>query len=344
MQKARLLKDRLGLASFKTKHGWERLSLDIIEPRVEQQYLRSQHSRPNSSGDVFSDSSSGFSDRPFPTSMVASSPLGAPIFSDPIPSFPTSRGQRKRPTTSFEASESYTRPVKRPRSMSAATHLAQAPNQLRPHGRNLPQSSPVYHRHHAQYPVSHSQNLSFVSETPTMLNDPSSSDSDDVDLPTHSFAALSAIRSSPPRTPPPSRRGVKTSRQVETGKPNEECADLLLYLATSPQPNTPSRRGLHTPLANRSLDFGLPDPKTPGSAINYYDFINFTPSPSQGLEFYRTPNAALAKTPLVAREARRRLNYDSLVPPTGSPALENLTASQGPQTGLGMELGGELVS
>ena len=229
--------------------------------------------------------------------------------------------------------------------MSAATHLTQAPNNLRPHGRNLPQSSPVYHRHHAQYPVSHSQNLSFVSETPTVPNDASSSDSDDVDLPTHSFAVPSAIRSSPPRTPPPSRRGAKRARQIETGKPNEECADLLLYLATSPLPNTPSRRGgLQTPLANRSLDFGLPDPKTPGSAINYYDFINFTPSPSQGLDFYRTPNPALAKTPLGTRETRRRLNYDSLVPPTGSPALGSLTASQGPQTGLGMELGGELVS
>ena len=53
----------------------------------------------------------------------------------------------------------------------------------------------------------------------------------------------------------------------------------------------------------------------------------------------RTPG--LAKTPLAAKEARRRLNFDSLLPPNGSP---NLNHGNRKDAGLGMELGGELVS
>jgi hypothetical protein len=71
--------------------------------------------------------------------------------------------------------------------------------------------------------------------------------------------------------------------------------------------------------------------------------VNITPSPAQGAWGGRTP--AAAKTPLAAREARRRLNFDTLAPPTASP---NLGSAGGSSTvrgaGLGMELGGELVS
>lgn len=67
---------------------------------------------------------------------------------------------------------------------------------------------------------------------------------------------------------------------------------------------------------------------TPGQQFNFADFVNVTPSPAQGAFGNRTPGPA--KTPLAARDARRKLNFDSLA------------ATK--EAGLGMELGGELVA
>ena len=80
---------------------------------------------------------------------------------------------------------------------------------------------------------------------------------------------------------------------------------------------------------------------TPGQQFNFSDFVNVTPSPAQGAFGNRTPG--LTKTPLAAKEARRRLNFDTLVPPGGSPIISNVGRGSS-NTGLGMELGGELVS
>lgn len=60
-------------------------------------------------------------------------------------------------------------------------------------------------------------------------------------------------------------------------------------------------------------------------------------SAAQGAFGNRTPG--LPKTPLAAREARRRLNLDSLGATLSTPGRD-ATAKD---TGLGMELGGELV-
>lgn len=86
---------------------------------------------------------------------------------------------------------------------------------------------------------------------------------------------------------------------------------------------------------------------TPGQNFNFADFVNVTPSPAQGaFGGSRTPGLA-PKTPLAAREARRRLNFDNLVPPSpgggGSSNMSNVGRGSA-STGLGMELGGELVS
>jgi len=83
------------------------------------------------------------------------------------------------------------------------------------------------------------------------------------------------------------------------------------------------------------LGFG---PNTPGTNFNFADFVNVTPSPAQGA-FTRTPIAG--RTPAAAREARRKLNFDNLMPPTTSPVL---VRSAPRSEGLGMELGGELLS
>ena len=82
---------------------------------------------------------------------------------------------------------------------------------------------------------------------------------------------------------------------------------------------------------------------TPGQQFNFADFVNVTPSPAQGA-FLGSRTPGLPKTPLAAIEARRRLNFDSLVPPAGSPNLSNIGRGSTKENGLGMELGGELVS
>ena len=78
----------MALAQFKTKHGWEDLTLDIIEPKVEEERrLRfMQWSQLGEMGDVLSDSSSTSAELPYPSRTLMSSPLKAsgPIFSDAI--------------------------------------------------------------------------------------------------------------------------------------------------------------------------------------------------------------------------------------------------------------------
>ncbi|KAI7364075.1 hypothetical protein KC328_g18827, partial [Hortaea werneckii] len=78
-------------------------------------------------------------------------------------------------------------------------------------------------------------------------------------------------------------------------------------------------------------------PTTPGTNFNFADFVNVTPSPAQG-PWTRTPRTV--RTPATAREARRRLDFDKLMPPSSSPHVPRHTKGEG----LGMELGGELLS
>jgi len=89
---------------------------------------------------------------------------------------------------------------------------------------------------------------------------------------------------------------------------------------------------MHTPGGTGSAFLGLNTPGT--SSFNFADYLNVTPSPAQ--IGWKTPGAPAARTPLAAKEARRRLNFESsLVPPTPG-------HTEG--KGLGMDLGGELVS
>ncbi|KAF4453582.1 cyclin-dependent kinase, partial [Fusarium austroafricanum] len=90
---ARRLQNRLALAKFKTKHGWEDLTLDSIEPKVEEEMRRKRLAEPT---DVLSDSSSSASDLPYPSRALMSSPLKAPLFSDAVGSSNGSTGHRKR--------------------------------------------------------------------------------------------------------------------------------------------------------------------------------------------------------------------------------------------------------
>jgi hypothetical protein len=273
------------------------------------------------------------------------------------------------PHTRYPASSNHTRNKVR----SANSASASWKNSYR-----LPESSPVNHRMHARFGRTHIPSLSFVSETSTIPDDPRSpllSEDDDEDLPISSFQLNKSWRSSPPRaprTPPPDvarsarlrQRGFTAAGAAREGKNGDDDATLLMYLATSPTPVRigATRHGMPAPSTPPSKTTPLPSSmmSTPGGGpsyagygiattpnnLNFAEFLNMTPSPGQaqfGSSWNRTPVTATKtltapKTSSAAREARRRINFDNLPPPTG----EGLRI--GKIEGLGMDLGGELVS
>ncbi|KAF2738315.1 hypothetical protein EJ04DRAFT_486669 [Polyplosphaeria fusca] len=367
----RTLQNRLALANVKIKHGWETLSLDTLEPRVDVELKRK---RPGSSNETMSDASS-VSERFFPNGVLDSSPLAAPIFSEDIHRSASrsgsshSHGKRARYNQSFArypGSSNHTRSKVRTSTTSSTSWKST---------HRLPESSPVYHNRHARFGHAHNPSLSFVSETSTVPDEPRSpliSEDDDEDLPITSFQINSSrMRSSPPRaprTPPPGvarsarhrQNGFTGAREGPTG---EEDANLLMYLATSPSPahpgssktrilapSTPPPRATPLPSSMMSTPGGGGAPfsgfglQTPSANLNFAEFLNMSPSPAQvGASWSRTP--AGAKTPAAAREARRRLNFDSLLPPTSDSPRIGMDRSRVVKVeGLGMDLGGELVS
>lgn len=166
-----------------------------------------------------------------------------------------------------------------------------------------------------------------------------SDEENDPDLPLQNFQNMSSIvGSSPPRTPPPKYARLPKSDRAPQ---HEDGADLLLYLANSP---TPARvaRGSHTlvppstpPSQHAVLPTLTPNLGTPGQQFNFADFVNVTPSPAQPAWASRTPGNP-SRTPLATKDARKRLNFDNLVPPNASPRM------CGEGSGLALQLGGEL--
>ncbi|PVI03293.1 hypothetical protein DM02DRAFT_261167 [Periconia macrospinosa] len=360
----RTLQNRLALANVKIKHGWQDLSLDHLEPRVDVELKRK---RPGSSN--LSDASS-VSERFYPTNALDSSPLQAPIFSDDLrPSNSrsgSSHSQTKRPRYSqtfnrYPGSSNHARTKVRTSASTSWKNSFQ-----------LPESSPVYHRRHARFGrTTHAPSLSFVSETSTIPDDPRSpllSEDDDEDLPISSFqlSHTSHLPSTPPRVPrtPPlggrslrlRQSGFNAAGAAREGRKGDQDAGLLMSFATSPsparhasskprilEPSTPPPKSTPLPSSMMSTPggggsfppFGL---QTPSTNVNFADFLNMSPSPAQVTtnSWNRTPVAS--KTPVATRESRRRLNFDSLLPPTGD------STRIGKVEGLGMDLGGELVS
>lgn len=252
---ARTLQNRLALASFKTKHGWENLTLVEIEPKVDEQ-LRMQHLRPPSAGDLLSDSSSssGFSDFQYPRGLLPSSPLKEPLFSDALEPPSGSNGARKRSFNVFQPA------------LPTSAHSARKRYRLSPqkHGdffnphtswkdeHQLAQSSPIKPRKQ-HFTTLAGPDISFYRTSNTIPEEPSflgtSSDDDDL-LPVHSFqmpnmsSHIPLPRTPPPRTRPAPRR-AQTSRPTATKQQSNgqgrEGADLLMFLATSPSPAHTSR-------------------------------------------------------------------------------------------------------
>ena len=349
---ARKLQDRLALASYKTQHGQEGLSFNDVEACLEKTI---QRQRPGSSVGTSSTSSSSISEQQFLSGGLASSPLTAPFLSDDMGSSGR-KGLFKRNIYEPTPTGGGAAPNKRIRSHSMAPPMFENTRASWKSSHNLSESSPVNHRRHeAPLSDSHGPSMSFASETSTIPASPPFghiSDEEEEDHPSnHSLSMSSSFRTSFPRTPPPTRS--RAARQRKAG--GEEGADLLLYLATSPSPANPENRSSRlvapsTPPSNAQVlpssvmtTPGVTGFSTPGQNFNFADFVNVTPSPAQGAFGSRTPGPT--KTPLAAKEARRRLNFDTLIPPTASPNLSNIgRGSVVKDSGLGMELGGELVS
>lgn len=288
-----------------------------------------------------------------------SSPLKGPaIFSDRIGSRSgsgSSTGYRKRNFHhSFEHPSSPSSARKRFRSSPTAGRSIHA-GRTSWKDSQLAQSSPIKPKKHTHFTTSSGPGLSFFSgaEDGHSTNFTAVSDDDENMLPAHSFN----IRSSPPRTPsPPRNRGSLGRRKDKAGKSGEEGADLLLYLATSPSPANPSRARMAPPSTPPPKHMALPSsmmttpggagsllpgfggPVTPSQGFDFSDFVNITPSPAQSA-WPKTPRTA--KTPLTV--ARRRLTFDNFGA-TSSPNLRDGHSSSSKHTGLGMQLGGDLIS
>jgi hypothetical protein len=314
-----------------------------------------------SSGSSSSDSSAGYV-------YPASSPIKRHNYSDAVYSSQNGSMRKKlRFEPQFDA-PSASASVRKVRASKRYSSHAMGPPSYSYHSsqaswkstHNLAESSPLGQRLQPDFRTCHGPNISFMSTASTTVDDSPFQSDEENELPAHSFnnTTATALRAgSPPRTPPPTRSS-RSLRNRKTG--GEEGADLLLFLATSPSPaarnpvtttanqprlvpppstppsnhaNLPSSM-LNTPGGGNLFGFS-----TPGQNFNFADFVNITPSPAQAAFGSRTPGGA--RTPLAAREARRRINFDSLVPPGGSPIM---TRSSGRGEGLGMELGGELVS
>ncbi|OTB02377.1 hypothetical protein M426DRAFT_24706 [Hypoxylon sp. CI-4A] len=323
---ARKLQGRLALAQFKTKHGWEDLTLDKIEPKVEEEIRRKRLI----DGDVLSDSSSSTSELPYPSSRtLMSSPLKAPLFSDAIGSSNGSTGHRKRTynMAEFDMSMTMSSPTKRFRlSPTAHKSFNNYPNSSWKAYRQLTQSSPLKPRRQQHFTTTTGPDISFSGLDFTSAFATPSDDDDDL-LPAHSFSINHHHSASPPRTPPMRNRALnrrnKDKNTANGQKAGEEGADLLLYLAQSPSPAVHSTKTRMEPPSTPppKKDLNLPSsmmttpgggslfPTTPGQPFDMSDFVNITPSPAQ--KPWKTPmtlRTPTSRTPLSG--ARRRLTFD----------------------------------
>ncbi|CAG8954207.1 hypothetical protein HYFRA_00005827 [Hymenoscyphus fraxineus] len=351
----RKLKTRLALAQYKANRGWEDLTLDTIEPRVDEE-LRLR--RPTSSGDLLSDSSSSTgSELRYPSARhLMSSPLkSSALISDDVRSRSASGGSygpRKRSYhNTFDLPSSSSGSRKRLRSSPVVGRPFNSSHTSWRDQHQLTQSSPIKPRKHTHFTTSSGPNISFHMRDDFSTNFAAISD-DEENLPAHSFN----INSSPPATPPPMRNRSSLGRRIKdkNGKSGEEGADLLLYLATSPSPAVPSNRSrMQPPSTPPPKNSPLPSsmmttpggsgilslfggPNTPSQPFDFSDFVNITPSPAQK-PWNKTPRTN--KTPLAV--TRRRLTFENFSSASPNGRDQNSNASK--HAGLGMQLGGELM-
>jgi len=296
---ARLLQHRLALASVKTQHGWENLTLDAIEPKVDEDLKRkrqrtSQENTPSpQQPPMFSDGDLAWLRKNRRPANIDDRPSSQASDVGPLPMFNNPRKRGRAATADFGT------PASNERQRS----------QQESHGRMI-QSSPGYQ--HDAGDISHA-----------------------------GHKRLPTFHSSPPRTPPRRRKfqpSFHSSPPKTPPRRMKEGADLLLYLATSPSPAAAAMpRTRYVPTTPPSRSSALPSstmstpgcPQTPQTKFNFADFVNITPSPAQAAFGPAGRGTPIAK-------AQRRLNFDQLAPPSGSPPSR--------PAGLEVALGGNLVS
>ena len=345
---ARKLQNALAQASYKARNGAEHLTID------DQNGARKRRR----SDTTISPISSSSSEPQLFTHPYGSSPTKAPgsaytIYQAHINSGPHQRNKNHPYFT-------YPSPRKRSIQHSDVTlptvELSRASWKTK-HG--LPESSPVLHRQHVHFPLSHDTNTSFMSGTSIMPDSPPIGHISDEDLrlSQNSYDRDSySFNASGPRTPPPTRnRSNKHRKSNITGE--EAC---FLDLASSPSPAIlgPHVSGMYPPstppsnntfLGNSMISTprgggGYTAPITPGPTVNFSEFLNMTPTPSPAQGAFGNYTPGLPNTPLAAKEARKKLQDGGLAPGEGSPMVGGASfRSTKKGTGLGMDLGGELL-
>ncbi|TGZ81207.1 hypothetical protein EX30DRAFT_269670 [Ascodesmis nigricans] len=304
---ARLIQHRLALATFKTQNGWQNLTLDAIEPKIDEDLkrkrTRSSELSPGPESSLFHNDLDWMrrNRQPAPESRPSSSASSV----GPLPIFHSSRKRSHNSDYTTDAPG-----TKRHRSRKDGTG----------NDRRI-QSSPGYYDA-VSTSSSHQTQRQPRQQQPT-------------------------FHSSPPRTPP--RRMLKPLRPGTKPNGEAEGADLLLYLATSPSPATAAiPKSRFIPTTPPSTSSALPSsmmhtpgaPQTPHTGFNFADFVNITPSPAPALIAHAGRGTPIAN-------ARRRLDFDHMQSsrsPIKVPGNSNKTPLRSAPTGLGMELGGELVS
>ncbi|KAJ5925707.1 hypothetical protein N7454_008346 [Penicillium verhagenii] len=316
------LQDRLGLAKLRYQQG----KLHGPNSTLPDSKLgRLDLEKP-------SDSSSDFSRSRCETPFT-SPPLRASTYSKELP-----RSARNKHAVTFDSlamQPMLTASRKRVRSDSNSERPAKVPRTSWKSSHRLPESSPGLGIRH----TARRTRAPFMSEAPIPeMSSPRyhvpSDEENDPDLPIHSFQHVSSmVGSSPPRTPPP--KHARLPRTGRAGEAGDDGAGLLLYLANSPTPARVAVGSQAQPFPPSTPPSQYAALGTPGQQFNFADFVNVTPSPAQPVWGSRTPGNP-ARTPLATKDARKRLNFDALVPPSGSPRLHSKDG------GLALQLGGEL--
>ncbi|PFH63058.1 hypothetical protein XA68_10099 [Ophiocordyceps unilateralis] len=239
---ARRLQNRLALAQFKAKHGWEDLTLDSIEPKLEEELRRKRLC----DGDVLSDSSSSASDLPCPTRTLMSSPLKPPIFSDAVGSSNGSSGHRKRTYfASFENPGSS--PGKRFRASPTAHKSSFSGHAVWKDSHQLAQSASHFRSSQPRTPPMQTRRRSREN-----VANGAKSGEEGADL-------LLYLAASPSPAVRPNRGRME---RLTTPPPKNSKLDLPSSMMTTP-------------------GGGNLFPNTPGQGFDFADFVNITPSPAQ---------------------------------------------------------------
>ncbi len=350
---ARKLQGALALASYKARNGMDNLAFDTAGDKNAGRKRRA-------STTISPSSSSSYEPQLF-SSPFCSSPIKAPSSSHGIYSEHLEEGPQKR--SKIHPRLTYPSPSPRKRTLRQSTAAIPAVessrNQWKPMHK-LPASSPASYKPPVHFPAGHEANASFMSGMSTLPDSPPLGQNSDEEssLQERSFSRDAySFNAAGPRTPPPTRNRSDKHRK---SNPTGEGVRLLLDFASSPSPANacPNRSGMNPPSTPPSKSTALGTsmmttpqgerytaaPITPSPAFNIADYLNLTPTPSPAQGAFGSYTPGLPNTPLTAKKPRKKLPDGGIVPIDGSPLVGvSGRRSNKKETGLGMDLGGELL-